>query len=184
MIKRVLLILAVALVAATTLTVGTPAAQADTSCSGTLGNATSVTNISGNVTVAPGASCTLIFVNVSGNVTAGAGSTLLINGYTEPSTIGGSVTATGCTSALLAGTRYRWRQCVDFVVHRRAKWFPRSRHRHSGKFLVPIQRHARKHAVLGMVGKGRRECNGIVKQRSGPARCQSRGHERNSRLRI
>jgi Tannase and feruloyl esterase/FG-GAP-like repeat len=103
MIRQLQFILAVALVAFTTILAGVPSARADITCSGTVGNASTVTNISGNVVVPNGASCTLIFVNVTGNVTAGLGSTLLINAYTEPSTVGGNVTATDCSSALLEG---------------------------------------------------------------------------------
>ena len=51
-----------------------------------------------------GANCTLSFVNVTGNVEADKGSTLLITGYTEPSTIGGNVHANNCYSALLEGS--------------------------------------------------------------------------------
>src|SRR5579863_1403059 len=103
MVRRALFVLAIALVAVTTLIAGAPAARADTTCTGTVGNATTVTNISGNVVVPNGGSCTLVFVNVSGNVTVGLGSTLLVSAYTEPSTISGNVTATSCVSALLAG---------------------------------------------------------------------------------
>lgn len=80
---------------------------ADATCSGTLGSNTypaTVTNINGNVVVPNGASCTLYFVNVSGNVQVGRGSTLLVDGYNEPSTIAGNVQANGCAAALLEGT--------------------------------------------------------------------------------
>lgn len=104
--KRTLL--AVALAAATMLFAGAPAARAAaTTCAGTLGgNAypAAVTNINGNVVVPDGASCTLYFINVSGNVQVGRGSTLIVNGYNEPSTIAGNVEANGCTSALIEGT--------------------------------------------------------------------------------
>jgi feruloyl esterase len=102
-IRRILFIFAVVAVAVTTMLAGAPAARADVTCTGTVGNASTATNISGNVVVPAGASCTLVFVNVTGNITVGAGSTLLVNAYNEPSSIGGSVTATSCASALLEG---------------------------------------------------------------------------------
>src|ERR1700689_790063 len=104
MTGRILSVLAFVMAVATTLLASAPSARADGSCSGTLsGGASGALNVSGNVTVPAGASCTLSFVNVTGNVTTGAGSTLLINGYLEPSTIGGNVVAVGCVSALLQG---------------------------------------------------------------------------------
>jgi hypothetical protein len=86
----------------------TPSAQAaNTTCSGTLGgNAypATETTITGNVTVPDHASCTLYFVNVAGNVQVGRGATLVVNGYNEPSTIGGNIVATQCSGVLLEGT--------------------------------------------------------------------------------
>ena len=72
-------------------------------CAGTVGGAAGLTTINGNVTVPNGASCTLAFVEVTGNVDVGQGGSLLISAYDEPSTIGGSVTAAKCVSALLEG---------------------------------------------------------------------------------
>jgi feruloyl esterase len=91
--------------AATTFFVGVPAAwAANVTCTGVMsGGASGPLNIEGNVTVPQGANCTLSFVNVTGNVQADKGSTLLITGYTEPSTIGGNVHANNCYSALLEG---------------------------------------------------------------------------------
>jgi Tannase and feruloyl esterase/FG-GAP-like repeat len=103
MLRRIKFLTATLLFAFAAFLVHTPAARADITCTGTVGGASSVTTINGNVVVPNGASCTLSFVNVTGNVTAGLGSTLLINAYLEPSTIGGNVTATGCASALLEG---------------------------------------------------------------------------------
>ena len=103
MTTRILSVLAFVMLAATMLLAGTPIARADVSCSGTLGGGSTVTNITGNVTVPAAASCILSFVNVTGNVTTGTGSSLLITAYTEPSTIGGSVIANNCASALLQG---------------------------------------------------------------------------------
>ena len=100
---RILSVLAVVFAVGTALFGGTSSARADVTCSGTVGGAATVTTINGNVTVPAGASCVLSFVNVTGNVTTGAASNLVINGYLEPSTIGGSVTAVGCGSALLEG---------------------------------------------------------------------------------
>ena len=102
---RSLLVLLAALTAATTFFVGAPTAwAADVTCTSVMsGGASGPLNIKGNVTVPSGANCTLSFVNVTGNVQAGPGSTLLINGYTEPSTIGGNVQAEKCYSVLLEG---------------------------------------------------------------------------------
>src|SRR5215472_14514252 len=101
---RVLFLLTLVMAAATTF-LGTPTAlAADVSCTGVMsGDASGPLNINGNVTVPSGANCTLSFVNVTGNVQTKQGSTLLINGYSEPSTIGGNVQATNCYSALLKG---------------------------------------------------------------------------------
>jgi hypothetical protein len=103
MIGRIWFVLAFVMAVATALLAGAPSARADVTCSGTVGGASTVTNVNGNITVPAGASCTLNFVNVTGNVTTGAGSTLLITAYTEPSTIGGNVVAVGCVSAFLQG---------------------------------------------------------------------------------
>jgi feruloyl esterase len=103
MFSRISYFLGFVMAVAVTLLAGAQSARADISCSGTVGGASTVTNVNGNVTVPAGASCTLSFVNVTGNVTTGAGSTLLITAYTEPSTIGGNVVAVGCVSALLQG---------------------------------------------------------------------------------
>src|SRR3984957_12976499 len=101
---RVLFLLTLAMAAAT-MFVGTPTAwAADVTCTSVMiGGASGPLNIKGNVIVPNGANCTLTFVNVTGNVQAGQGSTLLINGYTEPSTIGGNVQAEKCYSVLLEG---------------------------------------------------------------------------------
>jgi feruloyl esterase len=107
MLTRGLFLLIFVMAAATNFLAGASTARAaDVSCSGTLGGNTypaTVTNINGNVNVPDHASCTLYFVNVTGNVKVGHGSTLVIDGYNEPSTIGGNVQATQCTSALLEG---------------------------------------------------------------------------------
>ena len=107
MLTRGLFLLIFVMAAATNFLAGASTARAaDVSCSGTLGGNTypaTVTDINGNVNVPDHASCTLYFVNVTGNVKVGHGSTLVIDGYNEPSTIGGNVQATQCTSALLEG---------------------------------------------------------------------------------
>src|SRR6516165_6870087 len=102
---RVLFLLTLVMAVVTTFFAGAPTAwAADVSCTGAMsGDASGPLNINGNVTVPSGANCALSFVNVTGNVQAKQGSTLLINGYTEPSTIGGNVLATNCYSALLEG---------------------------------------------------------------------------------
>src|ERR1700731_2530759 len=101
---RVLFLLTLVTAAATTF-VGAPTAwAADVTCTSVMsGGASGPLNIKGNVIVPNGANCTLTFVNVTGNVQAGQGSTLLINGYTEPSTIGGNVQAEKCYSVFLEG---------------------------------------------------------------------------------
>jgi feruloyl esterase len=103
---RVLFLLTLVMAAAMTLFVGAPTAwAANVTCTGVMsGDASGPLNIEGNVTVPQGANCTLSFVNVTGNVQADKGSTLLIDGYTEPSTIGGNVHANNCYSALLQGS--------------------------------------------------------------------------------
>ena len=87
---------------------GAPSARAaETTCSGTLGgNAfpATQTNIKGNVKVPDHASCTLYFVDVTGSIEVGQGSTLVVNGYNEPSTIEGNIVASQCTAVLLEGT--------------------------------------------------------------------------------
>ena len=89
--------LAVALAAAALLG-GPSAVRADTKCTGTLTG-----TINGNVTVPKGASCTIEIATVTGNVQVLQGATLLIQAYTEPSTIGGNIEADHCKSALLEG---------------------------------------------------------------------------------
>ena len=120
-------------IAAVTLILGSvPSAFANTTCTGVMNGAVSSTipgfsslkapsTLSGNVTVPSGASCTLMFYNVTGNIQAGngasvtleyvnvtgnvqvTGGSLLVNAYNEPSSIGGNVQATSCSSALLEG---------------------------------------------------------------------------------
>src|SRR5215469_9411897 len=101
MIGRMLSLVVVLIAAGLMLVASAPSARADVSCVGTVGGASTVTNINGNVTVPSASSCTLSFVNVTGSVIVGSGSTLLINRYAEPSTIAGSVIATHCESVLL-----------------------------------------------------------------------------------
>jgi feruloyl esterase len=72
-------------------------------CSGTLGGGATNTAISGDVTVPDKASCTLDFVTVAGNVNVGKGASLLVTGYTEPSTINGEIHAQNCRSVFLQG---------------------------------------------------------------------------------
>jgi feruloyl esterase len=103
---RALFLLTLVMAAAATFLVGAPTAwAANVTCTGTMsGDASGPLTIDGNVTVPSGANCTLSFVNVTGNVQADKNSTLLITGYTEPSTIGGNVHANNCYSALLEGS--------------------------------------------------------------------------------
>ncbi len=79
------------------------AKAADITCSGTIGGSTSAANLKGQVVVPDNASCTLSFVNVSQGVTVGKGASLTINGYLEPSTIGGPIVANNCGSVLIQG---------------------------------------------------------------------------------
>jgi hypothetical protein len=81
-----------------------PAAQAENiSCSGTVGGHSTVTAVNGNVTVPEHAFCTLDFVEIKGSVLVQSGGTLIVNGYNEPSSIGGNVLADNCRSVLLEG---------------------------------------------------------------------------------
>ena len=95
-------------VAAATMLLGPPAAQAAsgthvTECTGAIGPGTTVTTITGEVEVPANASCTLDFVNVTGNVLLHQGANLVVSAYDEPSTIGGSVLAHLCGTAVLQG---------------------------------------------------------------------------------
>ena len=103
---RGLFLFTLVMAAATTFFVGAPTAwAANVTCTGVMsGGASGPLKINGNVTVPRDAHCTLSFVNVTGNVEADKGSTLLITGYTEPSTIGGNVHANNCYSASLEGS--------------------------------------------------------------------------------
>jgi Tannase and feruloyl esterase len=94
--------LAVALAAAALLG-GASTVRADTHCTGTLGNAATVTTLHGNVTVPRNASCTLAFVKVTGNVQVSQGASLVVAAYDEPSTIAGDIEADHCKSVLLEG---------------------------------------------------------------------------------
>ena len=91
----------------------TPSFAQDISCTGTVGGGATATAINGNVTVPPGASCTLEFVNVAGSVQVQPGGSLLVSAYDEPSTIGGNVVANRCVSALLAGQCDRRGKCTS-----------------------------------------------------------------------
>ena len=79
------------------------AANGGMSCSGAIGNQTTVTSIDGDVIVPSGKTCTLTFVDVKGDVRVGQGATLVVSAYTEPSTIGGDIEANRCKSVLLNG---------------------------------------------------------------------------------
>src|SRR5215470_14376444 len=104
MTTRLFLALAFVLSAAIQFLAAPPRAAAnEMSCSGVIGGQSGVTNINGNVTVPNDKSCTLSFVNISGNVRVGRSATLIVSGYSEPSTIGGNIEATDCNSVLLNG---------------------------------------------------------------------------------
>ncbi|MBO0754437.1 MAG: tannase/feruloyl esterase family alpha/beta hydrolase, partial [Bradyrhizobiaceae bacterium] len=86
---------------------GPSARAAETTCSGALGSnvfPATQTNIKGNVKIPDHASCTLYFVDVAGSIEVGHGSTLVVNGYNEPSTIAGNIVASQCAAVLLEGT--------------------------------------------------------------------------------
>src|ERR1700733_10199230 len=74
-----------------------------TECTGAMGPASTVTTITGELDVPANATCTLDFVNVTGNVVLETGANLVISAYDEPSTVGGSVLAHLCGTALLQG---------------------------------------------------------------------------------
>jgi hypothetical protein len=102
--SRPLLVLTFVIAAATTLFGGAPTARAaDVTCSGTVGGGSTVTLITGNVTVPDQASCTLNFVTIAGNVRVGKDASLVVTAYVEPSTIGGDISAVNCGSVLLQG---------------------------------------------------------------------------------
>jgi hypothetical protein len=93
--KAIMLALALA---AVVLLGGTSTVRADTNCTGTLTGM-----INGNVTVPKDGSCTIEIATVTGNVKVSQGASLIIQAYTEPSSIGGNVEASHCKSALLEG---------------------------------------------------------------------------------
>lgn len=71
---------------------------ANTSCTGTLSG-----NVSGNVVVPGGASCTLSDVTVTGNVQVLQNASLTVDATQQPATIGGNLQATNCAFVLLEG---------------------------------------------------------------------------------
>jgi feruloyl esterase len=104
MTTRLFLALAFVVSAAIQFLAAPPLATAnEMTCSGLIGGQSAVTNIDGNVTVPNGKSCTLSFVNIKGNVRVDRSATLIVSGYSEPSTIGGNIEATDCNSVLLNG---------------------------------------------------------------------------------
>ena len=74
------------------------ARAANTACTSALSG-----NITGNVVVPSGASCTLSDVTVTGNVQVLQNASLTVDATQQPATIGGNVQATNCTFALLEG---------------------------------------------------------------------------------
>jgi hypothetical protein len=71
---------------------------ADTNCTSSLSG-----NITGNVVVPNGGSCTLSNATVGGNVQVLQNATLTVDATAQPTTIGGNVQAIGCASAILEG---------------------------------------------------------------------------------
>ena len=71
---------------------------ADAVCAGSLSG-----NVTGNVFVGSGVSCTISQANIGGNVQLKPGARLVIDGRQYPSVIGGNVVAQNCTFALLEG---------------------------------------------------------------------------------
>ncbi len=88
----------VAVVLAANLGGASIARAADAICTGSFSG-----NVTGNVFVGSGVSCTISQANIGGNVQLKAGARLLIDGRQFPSLIGGSVLAQSCTSAQLEG---------------------------------------------------------------------------------
>src|SRR5579863_2711191 len=104
MTTRLFLALAFVLSAAIQFLAAPPrAAASDMTCSGLIGGQSTVTTVSGNVTVPSGKYCMLSFVDITGNVRVGRDATLIVSAYTEPSTIGGNIEATDCNSVLING---------------------------------------------------------------------------------
>ena len=104
MTTRILLVLTFVMAVAATLLTGTGSARADISCSGTVGGGASVTNVSGNVNVPAGASLGPQLRECEAAASRWqAAPACLSMAYTEPSTIGGSITAAGCASTYLEG---------------------------------------------------------------------------------
>ena len=89
-----------ALIIAVAILVGGASAvyAANTSCTGTLNG-----NITGNIVVPGGASCTLSDATVTGGVQVSQGASLTVDATQQPTTIGGNVQAINCASALLEG---------------------------------------------------------------------------------
>ena len=71
---------------------------ADANCTGSLDG-----NITGNVVVPNGGACTLTNATVAGNVQVLQNAALTVDATAQPTTIGGSVQAVGCVSAILEG---------------------------------------------------------------------------------
>ena len=92
--------LALALVFAISALVGGAAAvhAADANCTSSLSG-----NITGNVVVPNGGSCTLSNATVTGNVQVLQNATLTVDATAQPTTIAGNVQAIGCASAILEG---------------------------------------------------------------------------------
>src|SRR4051812_43580139 len=78
---------------------GAPATAAEIVCNGSLTG-----KIAGNLIVPAGGGCTLYQARVTGDVLVMRNATLLVDGREEWTSIGGSVTAAGCASALLDGS--------------------------------------------------------------------------------
>ena len=75
----------------------------ETTCSGLIGGQPTLTTVNGSVIVPDGKYCTLSFVDIKGSVQVGRNATLIVSGYTEPSTIDGNIDADNCNSALITG---------------------------------------------------------------------------------
>jgi hypothetical protein len=68
------------------------------SCSGSLSG-----SVSDDVVVPSGATCTIHSASITGGIDVQRGGSLLVQGYLEPTTVGGGISARGCGSALLEG---------------------------------------------------------------------------------
>src|ERR1700752_1235961 len=85
------------LISALALAVNASPAHAAT-CAGALSGP-----VAGDVVVPSGVTCTIQSANIAGGIDVEHGGSLLVQGYLEPTTVGGGIRARDCGSALLEG---------------------------------------------------------------------------------